>query len=167
MADEPAYRVRVERVRLTVRARPRSFGAAPAPKSGGVSAIDAEIQKYVATMVRVDKVLAAFTTQTFAGVDMADCLPQAVDAFANLMNEHTLETTWKFRLVAGSMDYRDTGSGGHETTARVMATKGESTTTLTFEKDGQKNEVAVNIELAPISAGDSALSAGDSAASLS
>lgn len=158
MAEEPTFRVRIERVRLTVRTPPGFAATAPAPKTSTPSTIDADIHRYVCSIVELDKVLAAFNTLTFTGYDMADCLPQAREAFANLMNEHTLEPKQTYYLAAGNMDYRDTGSGGHETSAKVLATMGESTTTLMFEKDGKKNVVAVNIELAPITAGDSAAS---------
>ncbi|MFZ4575106.1 MAG: hypothetical protein ACOYN0_11955 [Phycisphaerales bacterium] len=126
-------------------------------------ALDAQAQAAIAAQIRIGPALDELMKLRFAGETLTDCIQDALAACGKLMSKYPSKSPLSVSLYSNVMEYRDTGSGGHETRARVVVTRGEESQELTVQSPTDPDrqlDVVVRFKFAPVSAAGGGAAAG-------
>lgn len=104
---------------------------------GGDTSLEARIHRVASDFIDVSKFQSTVSGKVLDGQDMTDCLQQAVVVAEMAMNESAKREAVRFELERWVQSYRDTGGGGHETSAGIIVVEGESSQTLSLPPDQQ------------------------------
>lgn len=133
---------------------PRSRQKIGATVDPAQAELDLRAREAVMNSVRFDAAAAALSELKFVGTSQTDCLQQSLRACEQLMTSNPAKQPVTVGLYSNMMEYRDTGAGGHETSARVVLTSGETGEDLTFACPTPTNpdryaNVVVRLSLVP------------------